>query len=104
MTTDDTYAGIPVRRNLFQCADWQRMAEDLMAFQDTVQEALSTEGAGDVLQAIARLQAGIVHRAPAGGFGLMPCCGRTPFEMPRTDRVSGMDVVVTCRGVADVPR
>jgi hypothetical protein len=55
--TDDTYAGIPVRnRGLFQCADWQRMAENLMAFQDAVQEALGTEEAGDVLGAIRRLK------------------------------------------------
>jgi hypothetical protein len=56
--TADMYAGIPVRRGLFQCADWQRMAEDLMAFQDAVQEALGTESAGHVLDAIARLKVG----------------------------------------------
>ncbi|MER7280496.1 hypothetical protein ABT369_39265 [Dactylosporangium sp. NPDC000244] len=55
--TSDMYVGIPVRRGLFQCADWQSMAEDLMAFQDAVQEALGTEFAGHVLGAIARLKA-----------------------------------------------
>lgn len=54
--TTDTYAGVPVRRGLYQCGDWQRMAENLMAFQDAVQEALGTEEAGDVLQAIMRLK------------------------------------------------
>lgn len=54
--TTDTYAGIPVRRGLYQCADWRRLAENLMAFQDAVQEALATEEAGDVLQAIMRLK------------------------------------------------
>ena len=32
---------------------------------------------------------------PNGGSGLMPCCGRTPFEVPRTDRMT-VDGVVTC--------
>ena len=52
----ELYAGTPVRRGLFQCADWKRMAEDLMAFQDAVQEALGTEDAGHVLGAIERLK------------------------------------------------
>lgn len=56
--TTDTYAGLPVRRNLFQCANWQELAECLMAFQDAVQEALRTEEAGHVLGAIARLKVG----------------------------------------------
>lgn len=55
--TTDSYAGLPVRRGAFQCEDWQRMAENLMAFQDAVQEALGTEEAGDVLGAIQRLRA-----------------------------------------------
>lgn len=59
--TDDTYVGIPVQRNLYGCDDWQRMAEDLMAFQDAVQDALHTESAGDVLGAIDQLKA-IVKR------------------------------------------
>lgn len=53
----DLYAGIPVQRDLFQCANWQRMAENLMAFQDAVQEELGTEDAEDVLAAIGRLKA-----------------------------------------------
>lgn len=61
--TADTYAGIPVRRGLFQCADWQRMAEDLLAFQDAVQEALRTEEAGHVLGAIERLRGRELQRA-----------------------------------------
>lgn len=59
----DTYAGIPVRRNLWTCDNWQRMAEDLMAFQDAVQEVLGTEEAGHVLGAIARLKVREVQRA-----------------------------------------
>ncbi|WP_121711616.1 hypothetical protein [Streptomyces sp. E5N91] len=29
-----------------------------------------------------------VHGCPPDGSGLTPCCGRTPFELPRTDRIS----------------
>lgn len=39
-----------------------------------------------------------VHACPSdGGGGLMPCCGKTPFEVPRTDRMTS-DGEVTCRG------
>jgi hypothetical protein len=49
--TTDTYAGIPVRRGI-NFEDVQRSAENLLAFQDAVQEALRTEDAGNVLDAI----------------------------------------------------
>ena len=37
----------------------------------------------------------IVHACPPDGSGLTPCCGRTPFELPLTDRISS-EVPVTC--------
>lgn len=37
-----------------------------------------------------------VHRCPTGNAGLMPCCGRTPFELPRGDRLSEDPQAVTC--------
>jgi hypothetical protein len=33
---------------------------------------------------------------PDGGGGLMPCCGLTPFEVPRTDRMTLDPALVTC--------
>ncbi len=68
----DTYAGIPVRRGLFRCDDWRRTAEDLMAFQDAVQDALDTEDAAQVLAAIRRLreQAGRPGRGPGADVEL----------------------------------
>lgn len=39
----------------------------------------------------------VVHGCPPDGSGLTPCCGRTPFELPRTDRISS-EAPVTCAG------
>lgn len=39
-----------------------------------------------------------VHACPPDGSGLTPCCGRTPFELPLTDRMSS-EAPTTCPGV-----
>lgn len=54
--TADTYAGLPVRRNWFECDNWRRMAEDLLAFQDAVQDEVKSEEAGDVVPMLRRLK------------------------------------------------
>lgn len=41
---------------------------------------------------------GPVHACPPDGSGIMPCCGRTPFEVPRTDRMTSDPALVTCTG------
>lgn len=41
----------------------------------------------------------VVHGCPPEGSGLTPCCGRTPFELPRTDRISS-EAPITCPGPA----
>ncbi|MEU1071885.1 MULTISPECIES: HIT domain-containing protein [unclassified Streptomyces] len=38
-----------------------------------------------------------VHACPPDGSGLLPCCQRTPFEVPRTDRITEDPAAVTCR-------
>jgi hypothetical protein len=38
----------------------------------------------------------VVHRCPPGDRGLMPCCGRTPFEVSRYDRITEDGDKVTC--------
>lgn len=44
----------------------------------------------------------VVHAGPpTGGGGLMPCCGRTPFEVPHTDRMTGYSADVTCTRLVD---
>src|SRR5690606_22100491 len=40
-----------------------------------------------------------VHGCPPVGSGLTPCCGRTPFELPRADRISS-EAPITCTGSA----
>lgn len=39
----------------------------------------------------------VVHQCPPDGAGVMPCCGRTPFEVPRTDRMTTDADAVTCK-------
>lgn len=46
---------------------------------------------------IRRLQGETIHLCPPGDEGLTPCCGRTPFELPSTDRLTEVRNLVTCR-------
>jgi hypothetical protein len=39
----------------------------------------------------------VTHRCPPDGGGLMPCCGLSPFEVSRTDRITQDPALVTCR-------
>lgn len=38
----------------------------------------------------------VVHLSPLKDSGIMPCCGRTPFEVPSTDRMTLEPEQVTC--------
>ena len=38
----------------------------------------------------------VTHRCPPEGSGTMPCCGRTPFEVPRWHRMTLDPELVTC--------
>ncbi len=46
-----------------------------------------------------------IHQCPPTGGVVMPCCGKTAFEVPRTDRMAADSDLVTCRDAkeADVP-
>lgn len=37
----------------------------------------------------------VIHQCPPEGSGIMPCCGRTPFER-RSDRITVDPKLVTC--------
>jgi hypothetical protein len=51
---------------------------------------------------LGRVQAdGVTHACPPDGGGLMPCCGQTPFEVPRTDRMTLDPAQVTCGSSAE---
>jgi len=41
---------------------------------------------------------GVTHRSPSPDSPEMPCCGRTPAEIPAKDRVTTDPAQVTCRG------
>lgn len=45
---------------------------------------------------------GVTHKCPPDGVSAMPCCGKTPFEVPRTDRMTTTGEV-TCRPPAPAP-
>lgn len=38
-----------------------------------------------------------IHACPPKGSGTMPCCDRSPFEAPRTDRITSYSELVTCQ-------
>ena len=40
----------------------------------------------------------VTHLCPPGDEGWTPCCDRTPFELPRTDRITEDVSLVTCGG------
>lgn len=40
----------------------------------------------------------IIHACPPYGSGLMPCCGRSPIDVPLTERISMDGTAVTCAG------
>lgn len=42
----------------------------------------------------------VVHACPPGDAAVTPCCGRTPFELPRSDRITLHPTLVTCRAAA----
>lgn len=44
-----------------------------------------------------------VHACPPKGSGVMPCCGRTPFEVSLTDRMTLEPDRVTCRVCTKCP-
>lgn len=40
----------------------------------------------------------IVHACPPDGSGVMPCCGRSPIDVPLTERISLDGSAITCTG------
>jgi hypothetical protein len=38
----------------------------------------------------------VVHLCPSPGSGVTGCCGKTPFELPRSDRMTLHLGTVTC--------
>lgn len=40
----------------------------------------------------------VYHQCPEEGEAVMPCCGRTPFEVPRWHRLTLTPSLVNCKG------
>ena len=49
---------------------------------------------------IAERHAIVTHLCPQDDGGLLPCCGMTPFEVPRSDKITEDKGLVTCGGDA----
>jgi hypothetical protein len=49
------------------------------------------------------MTAEVTHQCPPDGQGFTPCCGKTPFELPRTDRITLDPSLVTCHSDLTVP-
>jgi len=45
----------------------------------------------------------VVHACPPHGAAMTPCCARTPFELPRTDRMTLDPGAVTCTPTSPPP-
>jgi hypothetical protein len=41
---------------------------------------------------------GTTHDCPRDGEGMTLCCGRTPFDLPRSDHMTIDATLVTCTG------
>lgn len=65
-----------------------KIVPDVSEFADRLRRA------ADVLENRA------THQCPPEGSGIMPCCGRTPFEVSRSDRMTVHADFVTCLGGA----
>lgn len=45
----------------------------------------------------------IIHHCPPDGTYTTPCCGETPFDLPRTDRITADPSLVTCAAAEQPP-
>jgi hypothetical protein len=70
-------------------AKGMRRAEELLRRLAAEPAAAGPDQTGD------ETRAETVHACPPDGSGLTPCCGRAPFELPSTDRMTATGTV-TC--------
>lgn len=73
---------------------------DVHAALESVGRALSVVSAE--FERLSKLVLGeentVVHACPPDGSGLTPCCGRSPIDLPLTERISLDGTSVTCIG------
>ena len=75
-----------------QCGNCQRWGRYAAAVQRESVLREAAEHRGDAFDPNE-----VIHALPMpGDGGVAPCCGKTPFELPRTDRMTATDSLVTC--------
>lgn len=47
---------------------------------------------------LVEVRVSVTHYAPQSGAATTECCGHTPFELKRTDRLTNDPALVTCPG------
>lgn len=60
--------------------------------------AADTAAAYRAEQAAASATVDVVHGMPLTGYSTTTCCGRDPFELPNTDRLTADADAITCPG------
>ena len=105
--TEEDVEDLARRLNRAQFTD-ERVAEVVWtSLVDSYRDAwrVLAVAALDALAEAGRLRptgvAEITHLCPASGEALTGCCHRSPFELPRTDRLTILAMAVTCGGTSD---
>ncbi len=73
-------------------------AEDTMHLLETLERAGGRQSWVVPEPAPMSIVGSVVHACPPVGSGLTPCCGKNPFELPGTDRITLDKALVTCTG------
>ena len=77
-----------------------RNAADVHAAMETLGRTLRVVMAAfeELERVVFGKEEAVVHSCPPGSSGLMPCCGRSPMDVPLTERISLDGTAVTCKG------
>jgi hypothetical protein len=89
----DILDGAEVERLIAEQANLIFQRNAVQARIDEISRALTASGESRLR---ANQRAEVTHQCPPDSGGLMPCCGLTPFEVPRTDRMTLDPALVTC--------
>lgn len=64
--------------------------------KETPDDKVARHPRGDVDAVVSAAVGETTHACPADGAAVTPCCGRSPFELPMTDRMTLDPALVTC--------
>lgn len=73
-----------------------RSAVDVRYPDSTARFALGALDDAGLLPGAGQESPDVVHACPGPGSGITPCCGRTPFKLPREERITTVTDDVTC--------